>query len=91
MRFYQYILIYLNFLWSIYQEVQLVYNINNVMFISGDDGGTVKLWDIRKPEPVFSIKVGEEHVSDMITNDAQKYLVCASGDGVLTSIDLKGR
>lgn len=57
---------------------------------TGDDGGTVKLWDLRKPDPVFSIKIGDEHVSDMITNDAQKYLVCAAGDGVLTSIDLKG-
>lgn len=27
----------------------------------------------------------------MITNDAQKYLVCAGGDGLLTTIDLKGR
>lgn len=46
---------------------------------------------MRKPDPVFSIKIGDDHVSDMITNDAQKYLVCAAGDGVLTSIDLKAR
>ncbi|CAK1603201.1 unnamed protein product [Parnassius mnemosyne] len=59
-------------------------------FVTGDDGGIVKLWDLRKSDPVFSIKIGEEYVSDMITNDAQKYLVCAGGDGVLTSIDLKG-
>ncbi|OWR44900.1 putative WD-repeat protein [Danaus plexippus plexippus] len=58
--------------------------------VSGDDNGTVKLWDMRKQDAVFSIKVGEEHVSDMITNDAQKYLVCSGGDGVLTTIDLKG-
>ncbi|XP_063617738.1 WD repeat-containing protein 55 homolog [Cydia splendana] len=58
--------------------------------VTGDDAGTVKLWDMRKPDPIFSIKIGEEHVADMITNDARKYLVCAGGDGVLTSIDLKG-
>lgn len=67
------------------------HQINILFYYSGDDGGTVKLWDMRKADPIFSIKIGEEHVSDMITNDAQKYLVCASGDGVLTSIDLKGR
>lgn len=39
---------------------------------------------------MFTIKIGEEYVSDMITNDTQKYLVCAGGDGVLTTIDLKG-
>lgn len=69
----------------------LGHQINQLFYYSGDDGGTVKLWDMRKADPIFSIKIGEEHVSDMITNDAQKYLVCASGDGVLTSIDLKGR
>ncbi|KAL0894735.1 hypothetical protein ABMA27_013269 [Loxostege sticticalis] len=57
--------------------------------VTGDDGGTVKMWDMRKADPIFTIKIGEEHISDMITNDAQKYLVCAGGDGVLTSIDLK--
>ncbi|CAH0726686.1 unnamed protein product, partial [Brenthis ino] len=58
--------------------------------VTGDDNGTVKLWDLRKQDAIFSIKVGEEYVSDMITNEAQKYLVCAGGDGMLTSIDLKG-
>lgn len=59
--------------------------------VTGDDGGTVKLWDLRKADPFLSIKIGDEHVSDMITNESEKYLVCAGGDGVLTSIDLKGR
>lgn len=61
------------------------------MYKTGDDSGTVKLWDLRKQDPIFNIKIGEEHISDMITNEAQKYLVCAGGDGMLTSIDLKGR
>lgn len=61
------------------------------LFFSGDDAGTVKLWDTRKADPIFTLKISEEYISDMITNDAQKYLVCTSGDGVLTSIDLKAR
>lgn len=66
-------------------------NCDHINNSAGDDAGTVKLWDIRKPGAIFSINVGEDYVSDMITNDAQKYLVCAGGDGVLTSIDLKAR
>ncbi|GBP40345.1 WD repeat-containing protein 55 homolog [Eumeta japonica] len=54
-----------------------------------DDEGIVKLWDMRKPEACFKIKIGEDNVADMITNETQKYLVCAGGDGALTSIDLK--
>ncbi|XP_052756896.1 WD repeat-containing protein 55 homolog [Galleria mellonella] len=63
--------------------------LDNGKIVTGDDGGTVKLWDMRKPDPIFNLKISEEYVSDMITNEAQKYLVCAGGDGVLTSIDLK--
>ncbi|XP_021205571.1 WD repeat-containing protein 55 homolog isoform X1 [Bombyx mori] len=63
--------------------------LENNKIVTGDDCGTVKLWDVRKPDPVFSIKIGEEYISDMITNDAQKYLVCSDGSGILTSIDLK--
>uniref|UniRef100_A0A2A4K3F4 WD repeat-containing protein 55 homolog n=1 Tax=Heliothis virescens TaxID=7102 RepID=A0A2A4K3F4_HELVI len=72
------------------EPVYRLLNLDRDKIVTGDDEGTVKLWDLRKPDPVFSIKIGEETVSDMITNDAQKYLVCASGDGILTSIDLKG-
>ncbi|CAG9784463.1 unnamed protein product [Diatraea saccharalis] len=63
--------------------------LNNEKIVTGDDGGTVKLWDMRKPEPVFSIKVGDDYVSDLVTNEAQKYLVCSGGDGVLTTIDMR--
>ncbi|XP_050675855.1 WD repeat-containing protein 55 homolog isoform X2 [Leptidea sinapis] len=58
-------------------------------FVTGDDCGTVKLWDTRKSEAVFTIKIGEEYVSDVVTTEAQKYLACSAGDGILTSIDLK--
>ncbi|CAK1549860.1 unnamed protein product [Leptosia nina] len=63
--------------------------LDNNKIVTGDDSGTVKLWDLRSQNPVFTLKIGEEYISDMITNEAQKYLVCAGGDGILTSIDLK--
>ncbi|KAG6454023.1 hypothetical protein O3G_MSEX008482 [Manduca sexta] len=73
------------------EPVYCLRTLDNNKIVTGDDGGTVKLWDMRKETPVFNIKVGEEHVSDMLTNEDQKYLVCAGGDGVLNTIDLKGR
>ncbi|KAJ0181806.1 hypothetical protein K1T71_002528 [Dendrolimus kikuchii] len=72
------------------EPVYRLFCLDNNKIVTGDDGGTVKLWDTRKRDPIFSIKIGEEYVSDMITNEAQKYLICAAGDGTLTSIDLKG-
>ncbi|RVE47761.1 hypothetical protein evm_007516 [Chilo suppressalis] len=71
------------------EPVYSLLSLDNDKIVTGDDGGTVKLWDMRKPDPIFSIKVGEEYVSDMVTNEAQKYLVCSGGDGVLTTVDLK--
>lgn len=63
------------------------------MFASGDDDGTVKLWDIRQKEnkPIFSIKMMEDYVSSIITNNEAKYLVCASGDGSLTTFNIPGK
>ncbi|KAL4706033.1 hypothetical protein ACJJTC_014255 [Scirpophaga incertulas] len=71
------------------EPVYTMLTLDNGKLVTGDDEGTVKLWDMRKSDPIFSLKIGEDHISDMVTNDAQKYLVCSGGDGILTSIDLK--
>lgn len=40
---------------------------------------------------MFSLKKNEDYISDMITNEQQRHLVCSSGDGSLTTIDLGER
>lgn len=59
----------------------------------GDDDGTIKLWDLRTKQQssIFSLKKNEDYISDMITNEQRKHLVCSSGDGSLTTIDIGGR
>lgn len=51
------------------------------------------MWDLRQAgsTPVFSMKEMEDYVSTMITNSDGKYLVCASGDGSLTTINIPAR
>ncbi|XP_029040148.1 WD repeat-containing protein 55 homolog isoform X1 [Osmia bicornis bicornis] len=63
------------------------------MFATGDDDGVVKLWDLRQKEntPVFSFKKMEDYVSAIVTNEEAKYLVCASGDGSLTTFNIPGK
>lgn len=63
------------------------------MFATGDDNGVVKLWDLRQRgnTPAFSLKEMEDYVSAIITNRDAKYLVCASGDGSLTTINIPGK
>lgn len=33
----------------------------------------------------------EDYVSSMVTNEDQRYLVCASGDGTLTTLNIRGK
>ncbi|KZC10095.1 WD repeat-containing protein 55 like protein [Dufourea novaeangliae] len=41
--------------------------------------------------PAFSIKKMEDYVSSIITNTDAKYLVCASGDGSVTTFNIPGK
>lgn len=63
------------------------------VFATGDDDGCVKLWDLRikTDSQVYKTKKNEEYISDMVTNEAQTFLLCSSGDGSLTTIDLRNR
>lgn len=63
------------------------------LFATGDDNGRVKVWDLREKgnNAIFSFKRNEDYISDIITNENQNCLLCSSGDGSLTSIDLSNR
>ncbi|KAF5288911.1 hypothetical protein FQA39_LY03790 [Lamprigera yunnana] len=64
------------------------------LFATGDDDGVIKLWDLRvkkKDKAIFSLKKNSDYISHIITNDSLQYLVCSSGDGALTTIDLQKR
>lgn len=64
------------------------------IFATGDDDGRVKLWDLRirdDDRQIYTIKRNEDYISDIITNEDQKYLLCSSGDGCLTTVDLHNR
>jgi len=52
-----------------------------------------QVWDLRQRgnDPIFSIKKVESYISAMITNKDAKYLVCSSGDGYLTTINIPER
>nr|CAD7588669.1 unnamed protein product [Timema genevievae] len=47
-----------------------------------------EVWDMRKKDPIFSRKEMDDYVSKMVTTDAKRYLVCSSGEGTITSINL---
>ncbi|XP_072745941.1 WD repeat-containing protein 55 homolog [Anoplolepis gracilipes] len=75
------------------QPIYTMTIINKHMFVTGDDDGVVRLWDLRQKgsKPIFSIKVAEDYISAMITNRDAKYLACTSGDGCLTTLNIRER
>lgn len=63
------------------------------LFATGDDDGTVKVWDVREKtnSPIFSLKEVDDYITSILTNDARKVLVVTSGDGYLTAINIGAR
>lgn len=61
------------------------------LVVTGDEAGRIKLWDIRKREPIFSLKEMEDYVSSIVSTEAKRYVVCTCGDGTITSFNLGTR
>jgi WD repeat-containing protein 55 len=75
------------------EPVYSMHVLNENLFATGDDDGTLKLWDIRQRDSnaIFSLKEVDDHISSILTNDANKYLLFTSGDGYLTTINIPGK
>ncbi|XP_037902837.1 WD repeat-containing protein 55 homolog [Hermetia illucens] len=71
--------------------IYTLYVVDENLFATGDDSGTVKLWDSRTETPVFALKEVEDYISAILTNDAKKLLLFTSGDGYLTTINMGSR
>lgn len=59
------------------------------MCATGDDEGTVKVWDLRKRKAVFKVECGEEAVKSLLGDEAKKTLVAALGDGSINTFDMR--
>ncbi|KAI0686325.1 WD repeat-containing protein JIP5 [Cytidiella melzeri] len=58
---------------------------------TGDDDGIVKLWDPRKPDAVNTYAHHFDFISDFLWLEDKKHLVCTSGDGTLSVLDVRSK
>lgn len=75
------------------QPICKMHVLDENLLATGDDDGTIKLWDTRdkSSQPIFSLKEVDDYITALITNDAKKVLVATSGDGYLTAINIGSR
>jgi len=56
---------------------------------SGDDDGRVQVWDVRQRASVLQFEEHSDFVSDMLYTENNHTLMCTSGDGYLSVLDLR--
>jgi len=57
--------------------------------VSGSDDGAVKMWDTRTFMPIAEFCEFNDYISDMVCDKDNKYMLCTSGDGVLSVLNLR--
>ncbi|XP_067085147.1 WD repeat-containing protein 55 [Osmerus mordax] len=58
---------------------------------TGDDGGTLKVWDMRKGTAFMELKHHEDYISGIAIDQAKKTLLTTSGDGMMGVFNIKRR
>ncbi|XP_070710384.1 WD repeat-containing protein 55 [Pempheris klunzingeri] len=58
---------------------------------TGDDKGTLKVWDMRKGSAIMDVKHHEDYISDIAVDQAKRILLTASGDGTMGVFNIKRR
>ncbi|XP_041634781.1 WD repeat-containing protein 55 [Cheilinus undulatus] len=58
---------------------------------TGDDKGTLKVWDMRKGTAIMDLKHHEDYISDIAVDQAKRILLTASGDGTMGVFNIKRR
>uniref|UniRef100_A0A3Q1ICL9 WD repeat-containing protein 55 n=1 Tax=Anabas testudineus TaxID=64144 RepID=A0A3Q1ICL9_ANATE len=58
---------------------------------TGDDVGTLKVWDMRKGTAIMDMKHHEDYISDITVDQAKRILLTTSGDGTMGVFNIKRR
>jgi len=48
------------------------------------------VWDKRSKQPAISLKIGDDAITSMISNEEKRILICASAEGAIYAIKIRG-
>ncbi|XP_048851057.1 WD repeat-containing protein 55 [Brienomyrus brachyistius] len=65
--------------------------IDENLLATGDDCGTLKVWDMRKGTAFMDLKHHEDYISGITIDQAKKILLTSSGDGTMGVFNIKRR
>ncbi|KAJ2914952.1 hypothetical protein MD484_g5445, partial [Candolleomyces efflorescens] len=71
--------------------INRVKSLTSWMVATGDDDGTVKLWDPRQREAAKTYTQHFDYISDFLWLPDKKQLVSTSGDGTLSVMDIRAK
>uniref|UniRef100_A0A8D0ACC6 WD repeat-containing protein 55 n=1 Tax=Sander lucioperca TaxID=283035 RepID=A0A8D0ACC6_SANLU len=58
---------------------------------TGDDAGTVKVWDMRKGTAIMDLKQHDDYISGIAVDQSKRILLTSSGDGTMGVFNIKRR
>ncbi|XP_075756166.1 WD repeat-containing protein 55 isoform X2 [Pelodiscus sinensis] len=61
------------------------------LLATGDEGGTLKLWDLRRGAAVMDLRQHEEYIGAMAVDQHKRLLLTASGDGTMGVFNIRRR
>ncbi|XP_028298255.1 WD repeat-containing protein 55 [Gouania willdenowi] len=61
------------------------------LWATGDEGGTLKVWDMRKGSAIMDLKHHQDYISDITVDHNKRILLTASGDGTMGVFNVRRR
>ncbi|XP_061816513.1 WD repeat-containing protein 55 [Nerophis lumbriciformis] len=65
--------------------------VDNNILATGDDGGTLKVWDMRQGSAIMDVKHHDDYIADIAVDPAKRILLTASGDCTMGVFNIKRR
>lgn len=63
--------------------------IDNNILLTGDDGGSVKIWDLRQMQCVYKVNEVQEAITGLLVDESRTLCLTSSLDGYLCVHDLR--